>query len=128
MTDLEERVARVLCWKNGMDPDLTLGGDGENFLWHEYASDASAAIAAVYEWQPIETAPKGIDVILWAVCSTDSRMLINCKLTPNGWEHWRENINDWEVGDWISLDERGWSPTHWMPQPLPQSKKPANKA
>lgn len=42
-----ERVARVLCWKNGMNPDLTLGGDGENFLWHEYTGQAEAAIEAV---------------------------------------------------------------------------------
>lgn len=39
-----ELVARRLCWKNGMDPDLTLGGDGQNFLWHEYTDQAVAAI------------------------------------------------------------------------------------
>jgi len=52
MTDtpgMVERVARVLCWKNGMNPDLTLGGDGENFLWHEYEDEARAAIEAMRE-------------------------------------------------------------------------------
>lgn len=39
-----EQVARALCWKNGMDPDTTLGGDGVNFLWHEYIEPAKAAI------------------------------------------------------------------------------------
>ena len=42
-----EKVARAICWKNGMDPDLTLGGDGQNFLWMEYEGQAGAAIAAM---------------------------------------------------------------------------------
>ena len=44
MTDIIERVARVLCFKNGMDPNLSLGGDHENFLWMEYESQSRAAI------------------------------------------------------------------------------------
>ena len=48
--DLEERVARALCWKNGMNPDLTLGGDGENFLWHEYIPQAKTAIEVCREF------------------------------------------------------------------------------
>jgi len=47
--DMVERVARAICWKNGMDPDLTLGGDGQNFLWHEYTGQAIAAIEAMRE-------------------------------------------------------------------------------
>jgi len=47
--NMVEKVARVLCWKNGMNPDLTLGGDGENFLWHEYEDAARAAIEAMRE-------------------------------------------------------------------------------
>ena len=47
MTNELERVARALCWTNGMDPDVSLGGDGENFLWHEYLRQADAAIAAM---------------------------------------------------------------------------------
>ena len=46
---LVEKVARTLCWKNGMNPDLTLGGDGQNFLWHEYIDPAKAAIKDVIE-------------------------------------------------------------------------------
>lgn len=45
MGEIVEKVARAICWKNGMDPNLTLGGDGENFLWMEYESQAEAAIA-----------------------------------------------------------------------------------
>ena len=44
-----EAVARALCWANGMNPDLTLGGDGKNFLWHEYERQAIAAIRALRE-------------------------------------------------------------------------------
>ena len=47
---LEERVARALCWKNGMNPDLTLGGDGKNFLWHEYIPQAKTAIEVCREF------------------------------------------------------------------------------
>ena len=50
MTDkLVEQVARALCWKNGMNPDLSLGGDKQNWLWMEYISEAQAAIAIVLE-------------------------------------------------------------------------------
>ena len=44
---LIEAVARRLCWANGMNPDLTLGGDGENFLWHEYTDEAEYAIEEI---------------------------------------------------------------------------------
>lgn len=49
MTSMVDRVARAICWKNGMNPDLTLGGDGVNFLWHEYVAQAEAAIEAMRE-------------------------------------------------------------------------------
>lgn len=55
MTDTPEmvaKVARALCWKNGMNPDVTLGGDGVNFLWHEYEDQARAAILAMREPTP----------------------------------------------------------------------------
>jgi hypothetical protein len=47
MTDLVEKVARALCWKNGdgMNPDLSLGGDKQNWLW--YVDEAKAVIAIV---------------------------------------------------------------------------------
>lgn len=46
MTIVEE-IARVLCWKNGMDPDLSLGGDKQNWLWMEYEGQAQAALAVI---------------------------------------------------------------------------------
>lgn len=45
MDDLIEKVARAICKADGGDPNLTLGGDGENFLWHEYEPHARAALA-----------------------------------------------------------------------------------
>lgn len=47
--ELIEKVARALCWKSGNNPDLTLGGDGENFLWMEYENKATVAIDIVLE-------------------------------------------------------------------------------
>jgi hypothetical protein len=49
MTDLVEKVARALCWKNGMNPDLSLGGDKQNWLWMEYVDEADAVIKIVLE-------------------------------------------------------------------------------
>lgn len=40
-------IARAICWKNGMNPDLSLGGDQQNFLWMEYESQAQAALAVI---------------------------------------------------------------------------------
>jgi hypothetical protein len=31
-----ECVARLLCEADDSNPDITLGGDGQNFLWMEY--------------------------------------------------------------------------------------------
>lgn len=42
-----EKVARALCWAEGWNPDLTLGGDGKTFLWHEYVRPARAAIKSM---------------------------------------------------------------------------------
>lgn len=42
-----EKVARTLCWKNGMDPDLSLGGDKQNWLWMEYEDQAEFAVRDV---------------------------------------------------------------------------------
>jgi hypothetical protein len=47
---LTEKIARTLCWKNGMDPDLSLGGDKQNFLWMEYEDQANAVISDVRDF------------------------------------------------------------------------------
>ena len=42
-----ELIARTICLEAGNDPDLTLGGDGENFWWHEYEKVAEAILNIV---------------------------------------------------------------------------------
>lgn len=44
---LVEKAARALCWANGMDPNISLNGDGRNFLWAEYEHQAEAVIEAM---------------------------------------------------------------------------------
>lgn len=64
MSEMVERVAKAICWKNGMNPDLTLGGDGVNFLWHEYEGQARAAIEAMREptsWMLNEAVEIGLE-------------------------------------------------------------------
>jgi len=34
-----------------MNPDLSLDGDKQNFLWHEYKHDAAVAIEEVLKYQ-----------------------------------------------------------------------------
>ena len=48
-----EKVARALCWANGQDPDLSLSGDEENYLWMVYESFAIKAIKAAKLALPI---------------------------------------------------------------------------
>lgn len=47
MMTIIEKVSRALCWSNGMNPDVTLGGYGVNFLWMEYEHQARAALNAM---------------------------------------------------------------------------------
>ena len=54
-SDTIERVARALCLEDDANPDMTLGGDGENFWWHEYVTKAEAAIEAMDETPDGET-------------------------------------------------------------------------
>ncbi len=46
MTDPVEALARQLCLFDGGKPNTTLGGDKENFLWHEYKRQANGVIQA----------------------------------------------------------------------------------
>lgn len=72
MANMVEKVARALCWANGMDPELSLGGDKQNFLWMEYEHQAKAAIRA-YE---------DVSGVTW-VCSDCGRINDNCQLETN---------------------------------------------
>ena len=47
MTDPTERAARALCKVDGCDPDTSLGGDKENWLWMEYITEAKAVLTTL---------------------------------------------------------------------------------
>lgn len=58
------------------------------------------------EWQPIETAPKEVKVIVWS-------QAIVCPCIAYRIEgQWADSEGDWDLRD----DEQ---PTHWMPLPEP---------
>ena len=72
------------------------------------------------EWQPIETAPKGRNIILFAVTDLDDLGAIR---------NWRMQTGcQSETGEWYWCDR--WlkpydiKPTHWQPLPDPP-KEPA---
>lgn len=58
--NLTEKVSRALCWSNGMDPDTSLGGDKQNWLWMEYEHQAEEAIKAVNGTLPLIMTVQGI--------------------------------------------------------------------
>ncbi len=60
--DLVEEVARHLCLADDMDPDLTLGGDGQNYLWMEYERQARARIQSGAMITRLFTAEKELDL------------------------------------------------------------------
>lgn len=58
MDNEAERVARLLCKFDGGDPDMSLGGDKQNFLWMEYERQAQGLIDAgkvIVPREPTET-------------------------------------------------------------------------
>lgn len=48
-----ERAARELCLRGDVDPDSSLGGDGQNFLWMEYA-ELKVKPVLLAMWEPSE--------------------------------------------------------------------------
>lgn len=105
-----ERVARAICLADRNDPDEELSGNGILF-WEVYKREAQAAIDAMQEWMPIETAPKdGSTILVWFV--------------PHGAlsVFWEDDI--WCVSNQKCdpLPVRGYrtgEDTHWMPLPEP---------
>ena len=70
-------------------------------------------------WQPIETAPAQVEVLLTGksgYCAPHDKFIVNGYREP-----------DWHHGEWndpcgTRLSECGWTPTHWAPKPeLPQA-------
>ena len=58
---LIDRVARLLCWKHGSDPSMSLGGDQQNFLWMEWEDEAEAAITLVLQAVEAEEIARSYD-------------------------------------------------------------------
>ena len=82
---------------------------------HEFTQRLDLASLRGEGWQPIETAPKGADVIL-LYCPAEGVM-------PGYWDDL----------DWVSVETRSLSSgpmlaTHWMPLPAPQRLKRASAA
>ena len=77
-------------------------------------------------WQPIETAPKDGTVIdVWLASTREWRPpdgeAARCPdvkwMDGRGW-----CCFDDEEGSWLSIEDRYWSVTHWMPIPSPPAR------
>lgn len=134
--DMIEKVARAIRRVtreiHGDDVDASPAYTPSDLLY------ARAAIAAIYEWQPIETAPKDGTVIL--LCGGEDDPL-NTDAHPNEALHtrpvtgWWGRVVEWDEADTIwrycSYDSGIYgeykNPTHWMPLPPPPKATPASE-
>ncbi|QWE95622.1 DUF551 domain-containing protein [Cupriavidus sp. EM10] len=94
----------------------------DGFLWErESAHAAWQASRKQSGWQPIETAPKWKEVLVWR---EDSGSFIAKLVAPEDVpEADAESWEDPSIPVWLS-DAYGWqegseTPTHWMPLPQP---------
>jgi hypothetical protein len=95
--DLEATVSRIMRIRNGMIPD----GDAEDLIRKEIGALVGSHVQNSKQWQPIETAPKGVRLLLFSPGhkisdDPDERTVIITSTT-----------RDWN-----------WA-THWMPLPAP---------
>lgn len=98
------------------DDDLIRRGDAlECFMGYDRTGDIKDAIAALPAvtvaaptWQPIETAPKNVFIILWGRYWSDEQGWMHSPLV-GAWQNER-----WEVFSNICFGIR---PTQWMPLP-----------
>ena len=69
------------------------------------------------DWQPIETAPKGRVILLWAITDRgDDGEVINWKMATGAAPF--DGPTEW-IWDGYRLREWDVHPTHWMPLPEP---------
>jgi hypothetical protein len=95
--DNVERVAKAIAKANDDD-----------FHWKGYAAHATAAIAAMDGWRPIEEAPPRKTLIGWAESWAEPELIWKAADS----EPWQEG----ECGDYVDL---GFEPTHFLPIPAP---------
>jgi hypothetical protein len=118
MSDLRERVARAIC-------EAELGHDllDQMVMTREnYFDAADAAIATVFQWQPIETAPKDGTIILLT-----NHKGVRAAYWGNAQRVYKAQSD--KLFPWVVLDETNGTnaimdggahkPTHWLPLPPP---------
>ena len=71
------------------------------------AADRIEALMAERQWQPIETAPMGVDLPVW--CPNDPVPSLKVAGFYQGL-------------DWLEPDGTAVHPTHWMPLPAPPAE------
>lgn len=110
-----ERAARAIAHVMGDDTDD----------WRMWEMEAKAAVNAMQQWQPIETAPKDGTKILGWNQQLGQRETFMDKYTDGspGYKKHKESGGPIDIG-WYWFDPihnwaSTWKPTHWMPLPEP---------
>ena len=76
-------------------------------------------------WQPIETAPKMKNILMWAATDiSDFGEIRNWKIATG---YWSTGHDAW-IWDGSALKTFDVKPTHWMPLPDPPLDPPKNGA
>jgi hypothetical protein len=110
ITPTLERVARAICAACEDNPDHTGDARGNAYRWQDYVDVAQAAIGAMQEWQPIETAPLDacVLVVFYGWDDKTQKQIIAFAQSSDG-DNWYEEESHSLI----------WTPTHWMPIPEP---------
>jgi len=106
--DLERMAREAGCFTPGRAPDHWAVND------EALARFAELVRADALRWQPIGTAPKDAEVMLWV------DLAVGPPLVKQGCWYHDEGIN--EEG-WIDTEGQILRVTHWMPLPAPPEAK-----
>lgn len=112
--------------------------DATALAWKARAEKAESELAALREWQPIETAPKdgteilgwrrdcGILLILWTAPAY-FMTTIEMEAAATDDDAWMD-VEDWFCADIVAGSRLDGSeaPTHWRPLPAPPALLPAD--
>lgn len=77
------------------------------------------------EWMPIESAPMGVDILVYGPDGWQGKpsQAIVIGRIQTGWSRWDGTVQEsyaiWDDGD----RDISWSPTHWMPLPPPPKEE-----
>lgn len=96
-----ERVARALVAATGFDPDELFDDEP---AWHWWKPRAQAAIDAMEQWQPAETAPEDTEVLVYRPDGIQKRDVM---LRVDDYWYWPDGESPTS------------NPTHWMQLPSP---------